>query len=207
MVRRAIDDPSVVGVRSVCDRHGTEAPSPWVCRWTPLLPEGARVLDLACGRGRHLRWLSGRGLHLSGVDRDPAALEQARASLGDSAAEWVVADLESGPWPFAGREFDALVVTNYLWRPLFPTLIACLAPGGVLLYETFASGHETVGRPARAEFLLQTGELLTQCASLRIVAYEDGFLDGPARFVQRIAAVRRKPSAPTAAPARYPLAQ
>lgn len=186
--------------------HGVEAPSSWICRWTHLVPEGGAVLDLACGRGRHLRWLAGRGLSLTGVDRDPAALAYTRESLGACPADLLEADLESGPWPFAERLFDTVIVTNYLWRPLFPALIGCLAPGGLLLFETFAAGNESVGRPARAEFLLQPGELLQQCADLQIVAFEDGFRDDPPRFIQRIAAVRRKPVAPGAAPPRYPLA-
>ena len=105
-----------------------------------------------------------------------------------------MADIENGPWPFAGRQFDAVVVTNYLWRPLMPTLLASLAPGGVLIYETFTQGNETVGKPSRPDFLLRPGELLDTCRSLRIVAFEDGFQEGPQgqapRFVQRIAAVR-----------------
>lgn len=165
--------------------HGTETPSDWVRRWAPLIPSGSTVLDVACGAGRHLRWLHGLGHPVVGVDQSAQALD-ACAGLG----EMVRADLESGPWPFAGRQFGAVVVTNYLWRPLWPALVASLIPGGVLIYETFARGNETVGRPARAEFLLAPGELLQACAGLRVVAYEDGFLPDPERFVQRIAAVR-----------------
>jgi hypothetical protein len=110
--------------------------------------------------------------------------------------------MENGPWPFAGRTFAGVVVTNYLWRPLLPSIVECVAPGGVLIYETFAIGNETVGKPSRPDFLLQPGELLKACASLRVVAYEDGFMDNPPRFVQRIAAVRELPAP---APARYPL--
>ncbi len=179
--------------------HGSDTPSPWIERWAHLLPAGGRVLDLACGRGRHVRWLAARGLAMTAVDRDADALREL-APL----AQLVVADLESGPWPLADRQFDGIVVTNYLWRPLWPQLLAALAPAGVLLYETFASGNETVGRPARPDFLLQPGELLQRCQGLRIVAYEDGFLDAPARFVQRVAAVRA--GAGTPEPARYPLA-
>ena len=106
----------------------------------------------------------------------------------------VVADIENGPWPFAGRRFDAVVVTNYLWRPLMPVLLDSLSPGGVLIYETFTQGNETVGKPSRLDFLLRPGELLAICRSLRVVAFEDGFQEGPQgqapRFVQRIAAVR-----------------
>ena len=129
----------------------------------------------------------GAGHPVTGIDRNPEVV-QAAATLGEA----IAADLENAPWPLPGRLFGAVVVTNYLWRPLLPTLVQSLAPGGVLLYETFASGNETVGRPARADFLLQPGELLTACASLQVVAYEDGFLDRPARFVQRIAARRER---------------
>jgi len=117
-------------------------------------------------------------------------------------ADLVVADIEGAPWPLPGRRFDAIVVTNYLSRPLLPTLTASLAPGGVLLYETFAAGNETVGRPSRPDFLLAPGELLGAATGLRIVAYEDGFLANPDRFVQRLAALRE----PAGAVARrYPL--
>ena len=116
-----------------------------------------------------------------------------------ASCEKVIADIEAGPWPFAGRQFDAVVVTNYLWRPLLPTLLASLAPGGVLLYETFAQGNETVGKPSRPDFLLRTGELLAACHALRVLAYEDGFEDAPERFTQRIAALR-EPSATARVP-------
>ena len=157
------------------------------------------MLDLACGSGRHLRWLAARGWQLTGVDRDAAAAEPLRAL-----AEIVVADLEGAPWPLPGRRFDAVVVTNYLWRPLLPRIVESLADGGLLIYETFAVGNETVGRPSRPDFLLQPGELLRATQGLRVVAYEDGFLAAPPRFVQRIAAAAPLPGA--AGPLRYPLA-
>jgi SAM-dependent methyltransferase len=168
--------------------HGTEAASPWVQRWTHLVPAQGSVLDVACGLGRHLRWFAARGHAVVGVDRDPAAAQAA------GGARVVLADIENGPWPFAGQRFDAVVVTNYLWRTLLPTLVDSVAEGGVLIYETFAAGNETVGRPSRPDFLLQPGELLQACAGLHTVAYEDGFLDTPERFVQRIAAVRKRPA-------------
>lgn len=168
--------------------HGSGAPSDWIVRWSSLVPAGATVLDVACGSGRHLRWFAGRGCRVTGVDRDAAAL-QSLAGLG----EIVEADIENGPWPFAGRRFDAVVVTNYLWRALMPTLVASLADGGVLLYETFTTHHAAIGRPSNPEFLLRPGELLQHAQGLRVVAYEDGFLDGPTRFVQRIAALREAP--------------
>jgi len=132
-----------------------------------------------------MRWLSGQGHPVTGVDRAQEAVD-AVASLGEA----VLADLENGLWPLPGRTFAGVVVTNYLWRPLLPTILSSVAPGGVLIYETFTAGNETVGKPSRPDFLLQPGELLRNCKGLRVVAYEDGFLDEPARFVQRIAAVR-----------------
>ena len=172
-------------------------PSPWIERWAHLIAPSGRVLDVAAGSGRHTHWLAARGHRVTAVDRDAAAM----ASLS-GIAEVVVADLEAAAWPFAERRFDGVVVTNYLWRPLLPLLSGSLAEGGVLLYETFAAGNETVGRPARPDFLLAAGELLGVGAGLRIVAYEDGFLANPERFVQRLAAVRE----PAGAVARrYPL--
>lgn len=183
--------------------HASLNPSPWLQRWAHLLRSGGTVLDVACGSGRHLRWLAGRGLRMTGIDRDAAALAASADLVASTGAELVQADLENGPWPCAGRLFDAVVVTNYLWRPLWPHLLASLASGGVLVHETFAAGNETVGKPSRPDFLLQPGELLRVCAGLRIVAYEDGFLDHPDRFVQRVVAVRPDPGA--GAPARHRL--
>lgn len=166
--------------------HGDLQASPWVQRWSPLVPVDARVLDVACGSGRHTRWFAARGCRVTAVDRDAEAVAPLRLL-----ADVVVADIEQGTWPFTGREFDCIVVTNYLWRPLLPTLVASVAPGGLLIYETFAAGNETVGRPSRPDFLLRPGELLNAASGhLRVLAYEDGFLDAPQRFVQRIAAVR-----------------
>jgi SAM-dependent methyltransferase len=188
-------DPLTVSV------HGSEAPSAWVRRWSHLVRPNGTVLDVACGQGRHAYWFYKRNHPLALVDRAQAAIES--IAIPADHCEKVVADIEAGPWPFAGREFDAVVVTNYLWRPLLPTLLASLAPGGVLLYETFAQGNETVGKPSRPDFLLRPGELLEVCRSLRVVAFEDGFMEPPARFTQRIAAVR-EPS-PRAAVPRYML--
>ncbi|WP_092126627.1 bifunctional 2-polyprenyl-6-hydroxyphenol methylase/3-demethylubiquinol 3-O-methyltransferase UbiG [Polaromonas sp. YR568] len=184
-----------------------EPPSAWVQRWSHLVPERGVVLDVACGHGRHARWFYERNHPLALVDRAQEAIEFIATSLPArpaQAIETVVADIEEGPWPFAGRQFDAVVVTNYLWRPLMPALLASLAPGGVLIYETFTQGNETVGKPSRPDFLLQPGELLEVCQGLRVVAFEEGFHENPPRFIQRIAAVRE--AAATAglpAPPRY----
>lgn len=182
------------------------APSEWVCRWSHLVPAHGRVLDLACGSGRHMQWFASRGHPVVGVDRSAEAIATA-ASFGQG----VVADIENGPWPLYAEHgqpetFAAVVVSNYLWRPLFGRIALSLQPGGVLIYETFAIGQETIGRPARAEFLLQHGELLRAFGNLRVVAFEDGFSDSPARFVQRIAAVKPPHDAESAGePTRYRL--
>ncbi len=189
-------------------QHNLSEPSGWVQRWQHLMPPDARVLDVACGSGRHMSWLAKRGCACTGIDRSAEALETAR-QYGST----LQADIEGGPWPLLDdgvpRQFDVVLVTNYLWRPLFPVLLQSLAPGGLLLYETFSVGNETVGKPASPDFLLCTGELLQLCQNLRIVAFEDGFLPNPARFVQRIAAIHPlivATSGPTGSqPARYPL--
>lgn len=180
--------------------HGASSgkPSPWMQRHAGLLKPGGQVLDVACGSGRNLRWLAAQGFAVTGVDRDAQAL----AGLHE-VGTLVRADLENGPWPFAGKTFDGVVVTNYLWRPLLPVLRAALAPGGVMIYETFAHGHQTIGRPSRPDFLLQPGELLQAFQGLRVVAYEDGFEPTMPRFVQRLAAVNVPADA--APPPRHPL--
>lgn len=152
-----------------------------------------------------MAWLAARGFQVTGLDRSEEALRSARAY-----GHGMQADLENAPWPLledgAPQRFDLVLVTNYLWRSLFHTLLQSLAPGGLLLYETFAAGNETVGKPARPDFLLQPGELLQRCQGLTVVAYEAGFLTQPERFVQRIAAIAPARLAPgPASPPRYPL--
>ncbi len=168
-------------------------PSPWITRWTHLLKANADVLDVACGAGRHTKWFADHGHRVTGIDRDLSG-----ALHLSGCATLLQADMESETWPLTvsgkPRQFDAVIVTNYLWRPLMPTLLRSLAPKGVLLYETFAQGNETVGRPTRADFLLRPSELLNDCKDFHVVAFEQGFLDEPQRFVQRIAAVARPAS-------------
>ena len=168
--------------------HGLE-PSSWITRYAHLVPAGARVLDLACGTGRHARFFAERGCRVLAVDRDAAAL----AGMKDIAGiETRAADLESGIWPFAGEHFGAIVVTHYLHRPLFPHLRAALAEDGALLYETFARGNEAFGRPSNPDFLLERDELLRLCGMpLTVVAFEQGCVDqgGKTAVVQRVAAL------------------
>lgn len=172
--------------------HTSAEPSAWVRRWHGLL--GAEALDLACGQGRHSLWLARQGCRVTAVDRDgPALAALARQAQAYGLAErvrTVEADIENSPWPLSGQAFDAVIVTHYLWRPLWSHILASVRAGGVLVYETFAAGNASVGKPSRPDFLLRPGELLRVCEGWRIVAYEDGFLSAPDRYIQRIAAQR-----------------
>src|SRR5258708_9779341 len=128
--------------------HEIESPSPWVRRWAALIGPGGRVLDVACGHGRHLRYLSSLGFSVVGVDRDEAAL----AALGGiGAVEIHVADIEAGPWPFAPGGFDGVGVTNYLHRPLFPHLVGALRSAGVLFHKIFPLRHDLTRRTRSTE--------------------------------------------------------
>lgn len=159
-----------------------EAVSQWVSRWAPLVGRGP-VLDLACGDGRHSRYFLGKGFEVHAVDRDPQVIEGAR---------FLQADLENGgPWPLAGQRFGAIVVTNYLYRPLFPVIAESLAADGVLIYETFMIGNEKLGRPSNPDFLLRPAELLEAFSGLAVIAFEQGVTEKPKRAViQRLCAVR-----------------
>jgi SAM-dependent methyltransferase len=173
------------------DNHvATLPPSPWVSRWVPLIPPGGQVLDLACGHGRHARYLSQLGFRVVGVDRDAGAL----AELATHGIATLEADLERDPWPYPGREFEAIVVCNYLWRPIFPLILDALASGGVLIYETFMAGNERHGRPTNPDFLLGPGELLDRVhGRLQVVAFEQGFVSRPKpAVIQRLCAVNAR---------------
>ncbi len=180
------------------ERHATNPASPWVRRFAGLVAPGGDVLDVACGTGRHARLFLERGHPVVAVDRYNAGIVDL---LGRADFEFVDADLENGKWPLGKREFAAVVVTNYLHRPLFASLIDALADGGVLIYETFAQGNERLGRPSNPDFLLRPGELAAAVAGrLRIVDYEHGEVSAPRRaVVQRIVAIADHSAARTAA--------
>jgi SAM-dependent methyltransferase len=176
------------------DSHSLlEQPSPWVRRFAPLIESG-EVLDLACGGGRHAKFLASLGYAVLAVDRDEAALARA-AGQGIKTAQ---CDLESEQadqsdnWPLREERFQGIVVTNYLHRPLFRPMLDSLAPGGILIYETFAIGNERFGKPSNPDFLLQPGELLkitqaTTQSTFHVVAFEDGYVSLPKpAMVQRI---------------------
>lgn len=156
-----------------------DLPSEWVRRWADLVTRGP-VLDLACGSGRHSLVFLQKGIPVVALDR------QAQVVPG---AQFMQADLEAGPWPLAGRCFAAIVVTNYLHRPLFPLIEQALEEGGVLIYETFMAGHEKFGRPSNPAFLLKPGELLAAFAALTPIAFEQGYVEQPKpALVQRLCA-------------------
>ena len=170
-------------------QHAIETPSPWVVRWSALIPAGGAALDLACGHGRHARRLAALGYRVLAVDRDAGAL----GGLGQVQGVRVqVADLEGAPWPFAPDSFDAVVVANYLHRPLFAPICASLRPGGVLIYETFMAGNQRLGKPSNPAFLLRPGELLEALRGrLEPIAFEQGRVAHPKpAVIQRVCAVR-----------------
>ena len=190
--RRLSPLPLPVALVSAGDPHRSAhgGPSVWVLRWSELIPPGGLVLDVACGRGRHTRALQDRGLRVVAVDRDVSGLSDL---AGHPDLEAIEGDLEAGdPPPGLAGPFAAIVVMNYLHRPLLGALVAAVAPGGVLIYETFAAGHERFGRPRSPEHLLQPGELLeTVRGRLRVVAYEDVVVGSPpSAAVQHICALR-----------------
>ena len=181
------------------EHHGPQPASPWVRRFAGLVAPGAAVLDVACGTGRHARLFLDRGHPVVAVDRYNAGIVDL---LGRADFEFVDADLEDGgEWPLGGREFAAVVVTNYLHRPLFPSLMGALADGGVLIYETFADGNERFGRPSNPDFLLRPGELAAAVEGrLQVVDYEHGEVSTPRQsVVQRIVAVNDHSAARTMA--------
>jgi len=168
------------------------APSSWVVRCAGAPAPGCRVLDLACGAGRHTQFFLDRGARVTAVDIDLSRLDERAAH---PRLETIATDLEGpGPWPLGGRHFDVVVVVNYLWRPLLPAIIAVVAPGGRLIYETFARGNEKFGRPNNPDFLLEPGELLEAVrGELCVMAYEHGEIATPRPAVkQRICAIRER---------------
>jgi SAM-dependent methyltransferase len=171
----------------MADPHFDLAPSPWVQRWLTLVRPGGAVLDVAAGAGRHARLAARLGFEVDAVDRDASLFADPPPQV-----RILEADIEAGPWPYAGRRFDAIVVANYLHRPLLPVLADSLEAGGVLIYETFAQGNERFGKPSNPAFLLAPGELLEAVrGKLRVVAFEDLVVSDPRpAAVQRLCARR-----------------
>lgn len=162
--------------------------SPWVARFASLAKPG-EALDLACGSGRHTRLLAARGMQVLALDRN---LELLGPLAGPNVAT-LQHDLEAegAVWPFEPGRFALVVVTNYLYRPLFAQLAASLRPDGILIYETFAQGNQIYGKPSNPDFLLAPEELLglARQGGLQVLAYEDGHVDRPhPAQVQRLCA-------------------
>lgn len=182
-------------------------PSDWVVRWSHLVKLSGSLLDVACGSGRHSKFFADVGCKVTAVDASTEAL--AIINNHSPNVRTIQADIENAAWPLLENgqphTFDAIVVTNYLHRALMPTLLASLGEGGVLIYETFAAGNETVGKPSRSDFLLKRAELLTLCQELQIIAFEDGFLTSPDRYVQRIVATKMRGSSQLQSPPRFHL--
>lgn len=185
-----MSEPSRPAASSRSGSHrSSSGPSPWVLRFAPRVPAGGPVLDLACGAGRHVRLFLERGHPVTAVDIDLSEIADVRDHPRLEALE---VNLEDGrPFPFPGRRFAGVIVANYLHRPLLPALVAAVAPGGTLIYETFAKGNEKFGRPRRPEHLTDPGELLEAVRGrLRVLAYEDLIIKDPRpAAVQRICAV------------------
>jgi SAM-dependent methyltransferase len=169
-------------------------PSPWIVRFAPLIPASGDVLDLACGAGRHARLLASLGHRVEAVDRDAAALATLAGAEGVTTR---CADLEGGPWPYHARGFDGIVVSRYLWRPLFPLLFGCLKEGGILIYETFMEGQQLHGKPSNPAHLLRPGELVSLMHKrFTVLAFEQGEYAGNGsgpQVLQRIVARRGRP--------------
>jgi SAM-dependent methyltransferase len=159
-----------------------------VARFAGEIPGGGRVLDVACGAGRHSRYLSGLGYRVLAVDRDLSRMQENPSAdpAINANIELMQADLELDPWPFESMQFEGIVVTNYLYRPHFPLLLRALAPGGVLIFETFAKGNERYGHPRNPDYLLEAGELLqTFSVDLSIISFEQGYTDKPGPSVRQ----------------------
>jgi SAM-dependent methyltransferase len=175
-------------VNTIMTRHNLiEQPSPWIVKYASLIPEKGRVLDLACGNGRHAIWLAQQGYQVDAVDRDAQALSN---MMGMDNIEVIVVDIEAGDWPYSDLRYDGVIVSRYLYRPLLPALAEILNPGGVLIYETFMTGNERYGKPSNPDFLLLPNELLEIYSPLlNIIDFEQGEMRTPRPVVmQRICA-------------------
>lgn len=180
--------------------------TPWILRFSHVVRKNGHVLNLAAGGGRHSAWFLDQGHNVTAIDRKIDQLERVKLDRPDDSQRFAIieADLENGtPWPLANRQFDAVIVVNYLHRPLFSDIIKALCPDGLLLYDTFAVGQEAYGKPTHPDFLLRPGELLERVRDhLQVVAFEQGLIkgaNGPA-LKQRIAAIKATTPAELAAP-------
>ncbi|MCZ6605962.1 MAG: class I SAM-dependent methyltransferase [Alphaproteobacteria bacterium] len=168
-------------------------PSSWITRFAPLIAQDAHILDVACGSGRHTKYFLEGETRVTAVDIDTRALAAwAGEWLESGALELIEADLEAGPWPLSGRQFDGVIVSNFLWRPILADILGSVAPGGILIYETFGQGNEAHRRPTNPDYLLAPGELLAAADDgFEVLSYEFGLVDRqPKAVVSRICAVK-----------------
>ncbi len=177
---------------TMSEEHAGQEASPWIDKFLPPATgcAGQRALDVACGSGRHLQLARQRGYRVTGIDRDTGRA-RGRGFDADTGIELIEADLEDGrPFPAEAGTYAAVIVANYLWRPILPDIIGCVARDGVLLYETFGIGNERFGKPSNPDFLLRPGELIEATAGRLVpIAYRHVRLSGPDRIVQRLCAV------------------
>lgn len=166
-------------------------PSPWIVQHAACIPKAGRVLDLACGSGRHAIWLAAQGYQVEAVDRDVQAVAPMQGMRNINVT---ISDIETGAWPESQEKYDGIVVSRYLFRPLLAKLATMLKPDGVLIYETFMAGNEHYGRPRNPDFLLKPDELKTVYAPLlEVHAFWQGEVAGEVPAVmQRICAVNSR---------------
>lgn len=170
--------------------HHLPNPEPTVVEWAKQLPKSCSILDLAAGGGRHTLWLANQGHQVTAVDQNTEVL-QSRATKD---VRIITADLENAPWPLSGEQFDAVVVVNYLWRPLLQTILGSVRVGGHLIYETFGVGNERFGRPRNPDFLLRPDELrLAASPDFYVIEFAHEEVGEPPTAVrQRLFATRRR---------------
>ena len=164
-----------------------EAPSQWIVRFASLIKSQGVVLDLACGSGRHAKWLAQQGYQVHALDRDAIATANMQSIDGISIT---TLDLETTEPPTFEHSYDGIIVSRYLHRPLMTTLATILKPGGILIYETFMRGNERFGQPSNPNFLLMPDELLnTYSPLLKVIDFEQGEISEPKpAMLQRICA-------------------
>jgi rhodanese-related sulfurtransferase len=168
-----------------------KGPSSWLIENADLLPRGGRVLDVACGRGRHALLLASAGFSVEAIDRDPEkiAFLKTTAERLSLRLEAEVVDLETDPPPDLGSSaFDAVIVFNYLHRALMPRLRESVKPGGRIFYETFTRAQAERGHPRNPDFLLAAGELEMLLQPWTTLRRREGEFDD--RFVASIVAER-----------------
>ena len=165
--------------------------SNWVSENYNHIKKKGLILDLACGSGRNGKFLLEKGFDVVFLDRDTSQLDWVPEPFR---SQVIKHDLEAGTsWGFSSCSFDAVVVTNYLYRPIFPDLLSIIDEGGVLIYETFSKGNEIYGKPTNPNYLLEPEELIDLVRpSMRLISFKEGYSnEGKESITQKIVAVKR----------------